>query len=161
MAVREMTERESRNSLRGEISGILPVFTTTDLTWYPSTMRSMRKKLYVFSLAGQKIDWLRSNPNACLQVEESGEHHRWKSVVAQGTYHELPDTTVCHNERVYAWSLLQKRSFWWEPGSSKPGTGSGEPELPIFFNISIDQISGRNWLRLDMSEVLVVQQCPI
>lgn len=143
MAVREMTERESRELLaRGHVGHLACVHDNRPYV-VPVNYAFDAEKLYVFSLAGQKIDWLRSNPNACLQVEESGEHHRWKSVVAQGIFHELPDTTVCHNERVYAWSLLQKRSFWWEPGSSKPGTGSGEPEVPIFFNISIDQISGR------------------
>ncbi|CAN7636800.1 pyridoxamine 5'-phosphate oxidase family protein [Rhizobium sp. LjRoot258] len=143
MAVREMTERESRELLaRGHVGHLACVHDNRPYV-VPVSYAFDAEKLYVFSLTGQKIDWLRSNPNACLQVEESGENHRWKSVVAQGIYHELPDTTVYHNERLYAWSLLQKRSFWWEPGSSKPGTGSGEPEVPIFFNISIDQISGR------------------
>jgi nitroimidazol reductase NimA-like FMN-containing flavoprotein (pyridoxamine 5'-phosphate oxidase superfamily) len=101
------------------------------------------KKLYVFSLMGQKIDWMRSNPNACVQVEETDELHRWKSVVVLGRYQELPDTPEWHNERLHAWSLLQKRSLWWEPGSSKPGSGSEQLEAPIFFSISIDEISGR------------------
>jgi nitroimidazol reductase NimA-like FMN-containing flavoprotein (pyridoxamine 5'-phosphate oxidase superfamily) len=89
---------------------------------------------------------MRTNPNACIQVEETGEHHLWKSVVVVGTFQELPDTPHQHNERIYAWQLLQKRSLWWEPGSSKPGTGSAETEIPIFFAISVDQISGRELL---------------
>ncbi|KQV79258.1 pyridoxamine 5'-phosphate oxidase family protein [Rhizobium sp. Root1220] len=143
MAVREMTERESRELLAQGNVGHLACVHDNHPYVVPVHYAFDAEKLYVFSLTGQKIDWLRSNPNACLQVEASGEHHRWKSVVAEGTYHELPDTPQWHNERLYAWSLLQKRSFWWEPGSSKPGAGSDEPEVPIFFSISIDKLSGR------------------
>jgi nitroimidazol reductase NimA-like FMN-containing flavoprotein (pyridoxamine 5'-phosphate oxidase superfamily) len=38
---------------------------------------------------------------------------------------------------------LQKRPLWWEPASFKPGSGSEGEEPPIFFSISIAQISGR------------------
>lgn len=143
MAVREMTERESRELLAQGNAGHLGCVHDNRPYVVPVHYAFDAEKLYVFSLPGQKIDWLRSNPNACLQMEVSGEHHRWKSVVAEGTYHELLDTPEWHNERLYAWSLLQKRTFWWEPGSSKPGAGTGEPEVPIFFSISIDHISGR------------------
>jgi nitroimidazol reductase NimA-like FMN-containing flavoprotein (pyridoxamine 5'-phosphate oxidase superfamily) len=143
MGVREMPERESRELLaRGNVGHLACVHDNRPYV-VPVHYAFDAEKLYVFSLAGQKVDWMRSNPNACLQVEESGEHHRWKSVVVQGTYQELPDTAAWHNERLYAWSLLQKRSLWWEPGSFKPGTGSEDKEAPIFFSISIAQISGR------------------
>ena len=65
-------------------------------------------RMYVFSMPGQKIDWLRSNPHACLQMEEHSDHGLWKSVLVQGQYHELPDTSQHHNERIHAWDLLQE-----------------------------------------------------
>jgi nitroimidazol reductase NimA-like FMN-containing flavoprotein (pyridoxamine 5'-phosphate oxidase superfamily) len=143
MAVRDMTERESRELLAQGNTGHLGCVHDNRPYVVPVHYAFDAEKLYVFSLAGQKIDWLRSNPNACLQMEVSDEHHRWKSVVAEGRYQELPDSPEWHNERLYAWSLLQRRSFWWEPGSSKPVAGTGDPEVPIFFSISIDHISGR------------------
>ena len=143
MGVREMTERESREVLAHRNVGHLACVHDNRPYVVPVHYAFDGEKLYVFSLAGQKVDWMRRNPNACLQVEESGEHHRWTSVLVQGTYQELPDTAERHNERLHAWSLLQKRPLWWEPGSSKPGSGSEGEEPPIFFSISIAQISGR------------------
>ncbi|MBB3660091.1 hypothetical protein FHX15_005360 [Rhizobium sp. BK650] len=143
MGIREMTERESREVVAHQNVGHLACVRDNRPYVVPVHYAFDGEKLYVFSLAGQKVDWMRSNPNACLLVEETGEHHRWKSVLVQGTYDELPDTSERHNERLHAWSLLQKRPLWWEPGSSKPGTGSEGKEAPIFFSISIAQISGR------------------
>jgi len=86
MAVREMSEREE-NSWH---AGMRTCPSSRSCSRQP-TLRGTcqlwgwcRRRLFVFSLARQRIDWLRSNRNACLQVEENGEHHRWKSV-------ELPD----------------------------------------------------------------------
>lgn len=141
--VREMSEWESRELLHHGNVGHLACVHDHRPYVVPVHYAFEAKQLYVFSLTGQKIDWMRSNPNACLQVEASGEHHRWNSVVVQGRYEELPDAPEWHNKRLHAWSLLQKRSFWWEPGSSKPGTGSDERDNPIFYRISIDEISGR------------------
>jgi nitroimidazol reductase NimA-like FMN-containing flavoprotein (pyridoxamine 5'-phosphate oxidase superfamily) len=143
MAVRDMTERESRALLARGHAAHLGCVRDHRPYVVPVHYAFDEKTLYVFSLMGQKIDWMRSNPNACVQVEETDEHHRWKSVVVLGRYQELPDTPEWHNERLHAWSLLQKRSLWWEPGSSKPASGSEKPETPIFFSISIDEISGR------------------
>jgi len=143
LGVREMTERESREVVAHQNVGHLACVHDNRPYVVPVHYAFDGEKLYVFSLAGQKVDWMRSNPNACLQVDESGEHHRWKSILVQGTYRELPDTLERHNERLHAWSLLQKRPLWWEPGSSKPGADSEGKETPIFFSISIAQISGR------------------
>ncbi|MGO7565222.1 hypothetical protein ACC754_39390, partial [Rhizobium johnstonii] len=52
---------------------------------------------------------------AMVEVEEFGENRTWKSVLVQGTYDELTDKPARHDERLHAWSLLQKQPFWWEP----------------------------------------------
>jgi nitroimidazol reductase NimA-like FMN-containing flavoprotein (pyridoxamine 5'-phosphate oxidase superfamily) len=146
MGVRDMTERECREVLaRGNVGHLACVHDSRPYV-VPIHYAFDAENIYVFSLPGQKIDWMRTNPNACIQVEETGELHLWKSVVVEGTFRELPDTAQLHDERIHAWSLLQKRSLWWEPGSSKPGTGSAETEVPIFFAISVDRISGRELL---------------
>jgi nitroimidazol reductase NimA-like FMN-containing flavoprotein (pyridoxamine 5'-phosphate oxidase superfamily) len=143
MTVRDMTERASRELLGGSHLAHLGCVRDHRPYVVPVNYAFDEEKLYAFSLLGQKIEWMRSNPIACVQVEKIGEHHLWKSVVVIGRYQELPDTPQWHNERIYAWSLLQKRSLWWEPASSRPGTSPQLPETPIFFSISIDEISGR------------------
>jgi nitroimidazol reductase NimA-like FMN-containing flavoprotein (pyridoxamine 5'-phosphate oxidase superfamily) len=143
MTVREMTERASRELLGRSHMAHLGCVRDYHPYVVPVNFACDEEKLYAFSLMGQKIEWMRSNPSACVQVDEAAERQLWKSVVVVGRYQELPDTPQWHNERIYAWSLLQKRSLWWEPASSRTGSGSQQSETPIFFSISIDEISGR------------------
>ena len=45
--------------------------------------------LYSFATAGQKIDWMRSNPRVCLEVDEIGDEFHWNSVLVIGRFEEL------------------------------------------------------------------------
>ncbi|MFN0119870.1 MAG: pyridoxamine 5'-phosphate oxidase family protein [Blastocatellia bacterium] len=47
--------------------------------------------LYVHSLPGRKIETLRANPQACLQVDEIENNYNWRSVLAFGEYEEITD----------------------------------------------------------------------
>lgn len=101
-------------------------------------------RLYGFSMPGQKIDWMRANPRVCVQIDEFSGRESWKSAVIYGKYRELPDTKSGHHERLQAWSLLEKRTNWWEPGGLKPaeqGVAGASPHL--FFVIEIDDMTGR------------------
>jgi nitroimidazol reductase NimA-like FMN-containing flavoprotein (pyridoxamine 5'-phosphate oxidase superfamily) len=42
-------------------------------------------------MPGQKIDWLRANPQVCIQVGEIKNNEVWWSVVVEGRYEEFPD----------------------------------------------------------------------
>ena len=46
---------------------------------------------YVHSLPGRKIEALRLNPRACLQVDEITNESEWQSVLAYGNYEEIDD----------------------------------------------------------------------
>lgn len=100
--------------------------------------------LFAFSVPGKKIDWMKANPAVCVLVEQHGEGNSWRSVVVEGRFEELPDWIGHKRERDYAYSLLSKHARWWEPGTLKP-VSPPPPEIgsPIFFRISIDQVSGR------------------
>ena len=101
-------------------------------------------KLFMFSMPGMKIDYLRRRPLACLQVENFVNDRNWTSVLVQGHFDELPDTPQRRNERIHAWSLLEKRPFWWEPGTFELSSGSHtDSGGPIFFSLSIELMSGR------------------
>jgi nitroimidazol reductase NimA-like FMN-containing flavoprotein (pyridoxamine 5'-phosphate oxidase superfamily) len=146
MSVREMTDYECRDLLARRHVGHLAAVRGARPYIVPVHYAFEADKLYVFSLPGQKIEFLRSNPNTCVQVEEFATPRLWKSVVVQGTYEELPDTPEQHDKRLHAWSLLQTRQLWWEPGSFKPDQDATAPTLPIFFSITINEISGREIL---------------
>lgn len=102
------------------------------------------RKVFMFSMPGQKVEYLRARPYACLQVEDVGAAGRWESVIVQGLFEELPDTDDRRTERLYAWSLLEKRPLWWEPGSFEITDGISQSEGgPVFFSLSIQIMSGR------------------
>ena len=100
--------------------------------------------LYSFSMPGRKIDIMRQNPRVSILVEEFSESRRWKSVVAEGQFEELPDRIGSKIERDHAWSLLSRYANWWEPGSLKPVAEPTPAHLEhLFYRIVIDEVSGR------------------
>ena len=100
--------------------------------------------LYSFSMPGQKIDWMRSNPHVCVQVDSFSDQAHWQSVVMHGLYRELPDTPGNQHDRQHAWFLLQQHANWWEPGGLKP-TAQAITDVPthLFYRIAIETMTGR------------------
>jgi len=95
--------------------------------------------LYSFSTVGQKIEWMRTNPLVCVEVDEVMSPHKWESVIVFGHYEELHDA----HDREFAWKLLQQYSTWWEPGYAKTILHSKERRLePIFYRIYIERVTG-------------------
>jgi hypothetical protein len=47
--------------------------------------------LYVFSTVGQKVKWMRANPNVCVQTDEIENQGEWTSVIVNGQYKELTE----------------------------------------------------------------------
>lgn len=110
----------------------------------PITYAHSGNRLYCFSMPGQKIDWMRSNPKVSLQIAEFASNRQWKSVVVTGRYQELPATQGCHHERIHAWSLLEKKPNWWEPGGLKPVPQEiSGASAHIFFCVEMDEMTGR------------------
>ncbi|ASY56616.1 MULTISPECIES: pyridoxamine 5'-phosphate oxidase family protein [Sinorhizobium] len=100
--------------------------------------------IYCFSMPGQKIDWMRANPHVCLQVDEFSGERQWKSVLVFGRYQELPSEGRWQRECVHAWSLLEARPNWWEPGGLKPAPQAVAGSSPhVFFCVDIEDMTGR------------------
>ncbi len=96
--------------------------------------------LYGLTTAGQKVDWMRSNPRVCLESDERWSHDRWVSIVVLGRYEELAETPACERARTHALELLQRREGWWQPASvARPGR---EQRAPIFYRIHVVQMTG-------------------
>ena len=47
--------------------------------------------LYGFTTVGQKVEWMRTNPRVCVEVDEVEAGDRWRSVILTGRYEELPE----------------------------------------------------------------------
>src|ERR1017187_3803541 len=140
MLIHEMTEDECGTALeqvgfgrlacsRGHQPYIVQIYFSYD-----------RKHLSGVTTLGQKIEWMRSNPLVCLEIDERTSHHQWMSVIVSGRYEELPDTPDFGSERVHAHEALQKRAMWWQP--AYVATEHREQLTPIFYRIHIKQMTG-------------------
>ena len=99
--------------------------------------------LYSFSTLGQKVDWMRANPQVCLEADEILNREDWATVIVFGQYEELPDTPAHAAHRRQAYELLKRRAAWWEPGYVKTVLdGKERPLEPLYFRIAIEKISG-------------------
>lgn len=99
--------------------------------------------LYCFTTLGQKVEWMRSNPLVCFEVDEVRNHNHWSSVIVFGRYEELPDKPEFETARIHAHGLLQKRAMWWEPAYiSQEHRDNPHSLTPIFFRIRIENVTG-------------------
>ena len=99
--------------------------------------------LYAFSTLGQKIEWMRTNPLVCVEVDDIKNQFEWISLIVFGSYEELPDTPEFEAERTRAFELLSRHAMWWQPayvvGAHR---GPTVDDKPIYFRIFIDKITG-------------------
>jgi nitroimidazol reductase NimA-like FMN-containing flavoprotein (pyridoxamine 5'-phosphate oxidase superfamily) len=93
--------------------------------------------VYSHSLAGLKINALRANPRACLQVDQVESDLRWRSVLAFGNFEEI----VQPGERHEIMSKLLKRFAMLTPVESALIGDGCSPEV-VVFRIRIDRITG-------------------
>lgn len=98
--------------------------------------------LYSFSMPGQKLEWMRSNPRVCLELDNVISRTAWTSVIAFGRYDELPQDWPSEGE--HAQQLLQREAMWWQPGAVRAIDHVGQRNsLPIYYRIQIDRLTGR------------------
>ena len=140
--IRELSSKECGEALNAASFGrlgcaranqpyVVPIFFVTD-----------EDSIYSFALPGQKIDWMRDNPQVCLQFDNHRSGADWTSVVLFGQFAELVDA----DERQRAHALLQARPMWWEPGAISPvGSKHTAGHTPIFYRISKTSMTGYHY----------------
>jgi uncharacterized protein len=140
MLIHEMTPEECGTALARVDFGRLACARDDQPYVVPIHFAYDGEHLYGLTTAGQKIDWMRSNPRVCLEIDERPSPYRWWSIVVLGRYEELPETPTCERARAHALELLQRREIWWQPVSvSRP---SREQRAPIFYRIHVVQVTG-------------------
>jgi hypothetical protein len=155
MFIHEMTEADCRGALQCASFGRLGCARDNQPYVVPIYFTYDDDHLYGFTTVGQKIEWMRSNPHVCLEIDERVSHDQWMSVIVFGDYEELPDTAECGYARVRAHELLQKRAMWWEPAyiatahRDKPHSFTS-----IFYRIRIDRMTGHR-ATPDLAEAVV------
>jgi len=147
MLIQEMTREMSEDLLKRTHVGRLGCAQGSQPYVVPISFAYHREFLYSFATVGQKIEWMRANPLVCVEADEIVSRHEWQTVVIFGRYEELPDTPDFHRTRMVAHELLAKTAMWWEPGYVKTlHKGKERPLQPIYFRISISEISGHQGL---------------
>jgi len=93
--------------------------------------------LYSHSLPGLKINGLRENPRACVQVDDIESDLHWRSAMAFGTFEEITKP----EERAHILNKLLKHFPMLTPLQSAISVDGCVPEV-IIFRIKIDRLTG-------------------
>jgi uncharacterized protein len=96
--------------------------------------------IYVFSTLGQKVEWMRSNPKVCVQVDEIADQSHWVSVIANGRYEEISQDSPGY---AHARQLLEKQRRWWLNALAERRSKEEDLSIdPLFFRIQVDSMTG-------------------
>lgn len=117
MLIREMAEVECLDALQQIKVGRLACVRDNCPNVVPLHFGYHERRLYAFSMGGQKIDWMRANRQVCVEAGEYTSDVEWLSVVVFGRYEELTDTPKYKIERNFAYEMLRQRVSWWEPAA--------------------------------------------
>jgi nitroimidazol reductase NimA-like FMN-containing flavoprotein (pyridoxamine 5'-phosphate oxidase superfamily) len=143
MRITEMTLKECREILARTGFGRLGCSRNNQPYVVPIYFAYEPDQLYGFSTFGRKIEWMRENPQVCVEVDEIATSHSWASVILDGRYQELPDTPEFNPARQLAYTLLENRALWWQTAqASRQVHARHELSSPIFYRIHIDTITG-------------------
>jgi nitroimidazol reductase NimA-like FMN-containing flavoprotein (pyridoxamine 5'-phosphate oxidase superfamily) len=167
MLIQEMTKSECQSALAGARLGRLACAYANQPYVVPIYFAYEDPYLYGYTTPGLKVEWMRSNPLVCVELDEVNEHDQWTSIVVFGRYEELPETleeeqaqlhapgpdrqkprprwtNPAQQERLHAHELLQRHAGWWDAGcASFKQRDPTEPTAPVFYRICIDRITGR------------------
>jgi nitroimidazol reductase NimA-like FMN-containing flavoprotein (pyridoxamine 5'-phosphate oxidase superfamily) len=172
MVVQEMTRDECHSVLARASLGRLACARDNQPYVVPIYFVYEEPYLYGFTTLGQKIEWMRSNPLVCVELDEVESHEQWMSILVFGRYEELQEPPASaewdqeqrralsheawqptahpklvssppdQQARLHAHKLLQEHRTLW----CQPGCASRKPDqplIPIFYRIRIDHITGR------------------
>jgi len=101
--------------------------------------------VYARTFEGMKINMMRKNPDVCFEVEDTKNLSNWRTVVAWGSFEELPGG----NQRKEALSVLARRklpvisSETMQLGSQWPFSSDDENVDGVIFRIRIKEKTGR------------------
>jgi uncharacterized protein len=143
MAITTMDAEQCRRMLAQVGFGRLACARNNQPYVVPTYFACEGESVYGFSLAGQKIEWMRDNPLVCLEADEVKSHSAWKTVIATGRYEELTDAPEFNSERTLAERLLQQRYVAWQtPYQLFHHRQAGESGAPVLYCIRIERLTG-------------------
>lgn len=144
MLIQEMTREEAWEVLRKADFGRLACANDNQPYIIPFYFSVEGTSVYSFSLPGQKIDWMRTNPRVCVEIDHVASRNDWTSVIASGTYEELVDTEEHERDRTHAHQLLlRSHTMWWQPGAITVASyDKRQGFVPLFYRIILGEVTG-------------------
>jgi nitroimidazol reductase NimA-like FMN-containing flavoprotein (pyridoxamine 5'-phosphate oxidase superfamily) len=135
--IRPLTEEEKTALLKRQRLGRLACIVGGSPYVVPINYVFDGTSIYSHSLPGTKIDALRLNPAACVQVDEIADDFHWASVMAIGDYEEITNAT----ERETALDMLLARLPHLTPVESFHRNQTAEPST-LVFRVRIRELRG-------------------
>lgn len=132
-----LSEDESRKLLSGTRVGRLGCIVDGEPYITPINYYIEGDCAYSHSLPGLKIEALRENPRACLQVDEIDTDVQWRSVIAFGVYEEIGNP----GERRDILNRILNLFPMLTPVESALAHDGGPPPV-IVFRIRIERLTG-------------------
>jgi nitroimidazol reductase NimA-like FMN-containing flavoprotein (pyridoxamine 5'-phosphate oxidase superfamily) len=145
MFIHEMSASECREALAHARVGRLACARDNQPYIVPMNYAADGDYLYVygFTTVGQKVEWMRSNPLVCFEIDDVVNHNHWMSVIVFGQYEELPEKAEFESARKRAFAHIQKRVMWWEPAYiSQDHRDQPNSLIPLFFRIKVEKMTG-------------------
>ena len=148
MLITELTINECRAILKGTNLGRLACVRYSQPYIVPIYFDFSDDYLYSFATLGQKIQWMRTNPRVCVEVDDILDQFTWTTVVVEGRYEELTHAPAHETAMKRAYALFQNRADWWYPAGGKTQKSRSTPErTPVIYRIVIESVSGREAAR--------------
>ena len=141
MQIRELTAEECVELLQSTNLGRLACVRSNRPYIVPIYYDYYEDSLYSFATVGKKIQWMRTNPQVCVEIDAIVDRFNWTTVVVQGKYEELTKAPAHQAARKRAYLLFEKRPDWWYPAAGK--TRSSEIRTPVIYRIHVEGVSGR------------------
>ena len=143
MFIHEMSDAECRHVLQSASVGRLACARDNQPYVVPINFAFDGTYIYGFTTIGQKVQWMRSNPLVCFEMDQITNPNEWVSILVFGRYEELPETPEHECARAQTYRLLQKRAMWWEPAyMSQEHRDQPHSLTPVFYRIHIEKMTG-------------------
>src|SRR5262245_33296034 len=94
MLIRDMTRSECLSALAGARLGRLACAYANQPYIVPLYFVYEEPYLYGFTTPGLKVEWMRSNPLVCVELDTVADTEQWTSIIIFGKYEELPGSSA-------------------------------------------------------------------
>jgi nitroimidazol reductase NimA-like FMN-containing flavoprotein (pyridoxamine 5'-phosphate oxidase superfamily) len=140
-----LTKNQSERVLLGTMIGRIGCYSAGKTYVVPITFVFDNGYIYAHSKEGLKVKMMRKNSKVCFQVDQIDNMTNWRSVILWGKFEELKSPTEQEKARMILTSGFEA---FQTSESVKPEIGTLEvsphkEEKPVFYRISIDEITGR------------------